>query len=90
MNGAPCKREIRGRVDDDGRDDESGGGWPRAGRADVAAALWLLRGEQLETVFGALGVTAAALGRGRGTFLAAAEVALTTRPVSGAAPVNGV
>jgi transposase-like protein len=44
------------------------------------AVLRLLRGEDLETVSRALGVTAAALSGWRDAFLAAGEASLATRP----------
>jgi transposase len=47
------------------------------------AVLRLLRGEDLETVSRALGVTAAALSGWRDAFLAAGEAALASRPGSG-------
>jgi transposase-like protein len=43
----------------------------------------LLRGEDLETVSRALGVTAATLTAWRDSFLAAGEAALATRPMDG-------
>ncbi len=46
----------------------------------LAAVLRLLRGEDLETVSRALGVTAATLTEWRDAFVAAGETALTTRP----------
>ncbi len=46
----------------------------------AAAVLRLLRGEDLETVSRALGVTAATLSGWRDAFLAAGEAALATRP----------
>ena len=49
----------------------------------TAAVLRLLRGEDLEVVSRALGVTAATLSGWRDAFLAAGEVALATRPGSG-------
>jgi hypothetical protein len=49
----------------------------------TAAVLRLLRGEDLETVSRALGVTAATLTGWHETFLAAGEAALTTRAVTG-------
>src|SRR6201997_4196028 len=49
----------------------------------TAAALRLLRGEDLETVSRSLGVTAATLSGWRDAFLAAGEAALTTKPVTG-------
>ena len=74
-----------GRVDDDGRDEGSGEVGPgRGGRMSrqrkTAAVLRLLRGEDLETVSRALGVTAATLTAWRDAFLAAGEAALATRP----------
>ncbi len=49
----------------------------------AAAALRLLRGEDLETVSRSLGVTAATLSDWRDAFLAAGEAALTSRPADG-------
>jgi transposase len=49
----------------------------------TAAVLRLLRGEDLETVSRALGVTAATLTRWRDAFLAAREATLATRPGPG-------
>jgi transposase len=51
----------------------------------MAAVLRLLRGEDLETVSRALGVTAATLSGWRDAFLAAGEAALTSRPAEGEA-----
>ena len=47
------------------------------------AVLRLLRGEDLETVSRALGVTAATLTAWRDAFLAAGEASLTSRPTDG-------
>ena len=47
------------------------------------AVLRLLRGEDLETVSRALGVTAATLSSWRDSFLAAGEAALASRPSDG-------
>ena len=47
------------------------------------AVLRLLRGEDLETVSRALGVTAATLSAWRDAFLAAGEASLATRPRDG-------
>jgi transposase len=55
----------------------------------MAAVLRLLRGEDLETVSRALGVTAATLTTWRDAFLAAGEAALATRPDSGEALESG-
>jgi transposase-like protein len=55
----------------------------------AAAVLRLLRGEDLETVSRALGVTAATLSGWRDAFLAAGEAALTTRPDSGEELASG-
>jgi hypothetical protein len=52
----------------------------------AAAVLRLLRGEDLETVSRALGVTAATLSGWRDAFLAAGEAILATRP--GPAPAR--
>jgi transposase len=49
----------------------------------TAAVMRLLRGEDLETVSRALGVTAATLTSWRDAFLAAGEAALATRSGSG-------
>ena len=49
------------------------------------AVLRLLRGEDLETVSGGLGVTAATLSGWRDAFLVAGEASLTTRPTDGEA-----
>jgi transposase len=49
----------------------------------TAAVLRLLRGEDLETVSRALGVTAATLTGWHDAFLAGGEAALTNRPGSG-------
>ena len=49
----------------------------------MAAVLRLLRGEDLETVSRALGVTAATLSGWRDAFLAAGEAALATKATSG-------
>ena len=51
----------------------------------TAAVLRLLRGEDLETVSRALGVTAATLTAWREAFLAGGEASLATRPASGEA-----
>ena len=47
------------------------------------AVLRLLRGEDLETISRALGVTAATLSGWQDTFLAAGEAGLATRPTTG-------
>jgi transposase-like protein len=49
----------------------------------TAAVLRLLRGEDLETVSRALGVTAATLSNWRDAFLAGGEAALASRPADG-------
>ena len=49
----------------------------------AAAVVRLLRGEDLDTVSRALGVTAATLTTWRDAFLAAGEAALATRPATG-------
>src|SRR5215207_4818830 len=69
--------------------DQAGPGLGRNGRMSrprkTAAVLQLLRGEDLETVSRALGVTAATLTGWRDAFLAAGEAAaLATRTCSGA------
>jgi hypothetical protein len=55
----------------------------------LAAVLRLLRGDDLETVSRALGVTAAVLSGWRDAFLAAGEAALASRP-AGAEALEGV
>jgi|SRR5918993_5315165 transposase len=55
-----------------------GGGMSRPRKRD--AVLRLLRGEDLETLSRALGVTAATLTGWQDTFLAAGEASLATRP----------
>src|SRR5919112_4731841 len=50
---------------------------------NTAAVLRLLRGEDLETVSRALGVTAATLSGWRDAFLAAGEASLASRPAEG-------
>ena len=52
-------------------------------RRKQSAVLRLLRGEDLELVSRALGVTAAELSAWRDAFLAAGEAALKTRPADG-------
>src|SRR5215218_6126901 len=52
-------------------------------RRKTAAVLRLLRGEDLETVSRALGVTAATLSGWRDAFLAAGAAALATKPTNG-------
>ena len=49
----------------------------------TAAVVRLLRGEDLEIVSRALGVTAATLSGWRDAFLTAGEAALTTKPATG-------
>ena len=66
----------------------SGGAGPRRGgrmsrQRKAAAVLRLLRGEDLETVSRALGVTAATLSGWRDALLAAGEAILATRPGTG-------
>src|SRR5829696_4884452 len=72
----------------------SGGvGLGRGGRMSrprkTAAVLRLLRGEDLETLARALGVTAATLSGWRDAFLAAGEASLATRPTDGEALESG-
>ena len=52
-------------------------------RRKGGAGLRLLRGEDLETVSRALGVTAATLAAWRDAFLAAGEASLASRPAAG-------
>jgi transposase len=73
-----------------GRPQEPGAAAPgRGGRMSrqrkTAAVLRLLRGDDLETVSRALGVTAATLSGWRDAFLAAGEAALAIRPDGGEA-----
>ena len=70
------------------RPQEPGAAGPgRGGRMSrqrkMAAVIRLLRGEDLETISRALGVTAATLSAWRDAFLASGEAALGTRPGSG-------
>ena len=58
-----------------------GGGMSRRRKRD--AVLRPLRGEDLETVSRAMGVTAATLTAWRDAFLAAGEASLTSRPTDG-------
>ena len=72
------------------RPQEAGAAAPgRGGRMSrqrkTAAVIRLLRGEDLDTVSRALGVTAATLTAWREAFLAAGEAALATRPATGEA-----
>jgi transposase len=72
------------------RPQESGAAAPgRGGRMSrqrkMAAVLRLLRGEDLEIVSRAIGVTAATLTTWRESFLAAGEAALAAKPSSGEA-----
>src|SRR3954469_23932178 len=64
-----------------------GAGLGRGGRLSRQrkrdAVLRLLRGEDLETLSRALGVTAATLTGWQDTFLAAGEASLATRPTTG-------
>ena len=66
---------------------QDGVGLGRGGRMSRqrkrGAVLRLLRGEDLETLSRALGVTAATLSGWRDTFLAAGEASLATRPTTG-------
>ena len=59
---------------------------PKAGRTEV---LRLLRGEDLELVSRAVGVTAATLSDGRDAFLAAGEAGLAARATDGEALESG-
>src|SRR3954449_5273321 len=82
------QQNIEARPGDAERPQESGAASPgRGGRMSrqrkAAAVLRLLRGEDLETVSRALGVTAATLSGWRDAFLAAGEAALASRPGSG-------
>ena len=79
--------KVGARPGDAERPQESGAAAPgRGGRMSrqrkTAAVLRLLRGEDLETVSRALGVTAATLSGWRDAFLAG-EAALTTKPATG-------
>jgi transposase len=61
----------------------SGRGGRMSRQRKATAVLRLLRGEDLETVSRALGVTAATLTAWRDAFLAAGEAALAVRPGTG-------
>ena len=69
--------------------DRTGGGLGRGGRMSRQrkrdAVLRLLRGEDLEILSRALGVTAATLSGGQDTFVAAGAASLATRPTDGEA-----
>ena len=85
MNDYELGREQPGAA---GRAQEAGAAGPgRGGRMSrqrkTAAVIRLLRGEDLETVSRALGVTAATLTAWRDAFLSAGEAALATRPATG-------
>jgi transposase len=67
---------------------ETGRGGRMSRQRKLGAVLRLLRGEDLETVSRALGVTAATLTTWRDSFLAAGEAALTSRPTDGEALEN--
>lgn len=82
------RRSVEERSGTAERPPESGVAAPgRGGRMSrqrkTAAVMRLLRGEDLETVSRALGVTAATLTGWRDAFLTAGEAALATRPGSG-------
>jgi transposase-like protein len=83
------QKNIGTRPGDEERQQESGAAsLGRGGRMSrqrkAAAVLRLLRGEDLELVSRALGVTAATLTVWRDAFLAAGEAALTTKRSTGA------
>jgi transposase len=69
------------------REPENGPGLGRSGRMSrqrkLAAVLRLLRGEDLDQVSRALGVTAATLSGWREAFLSGGEAALATKPTDG-------
>lgn len=69
------------------RSDLAGGRMSRQRKRD--AVLWLLRGEDLESVSRGLGVTAATLSGRRDAFLAAGEASLSTRPLDAEALESG-
>jgi transposase len=74
--------EVTGRAQEtDARGAGRGGRMSR--QRKTAAIVRLLLGDDLETVSGSLGVTAATLTAWRDAFLAAAEAALTSRPGDG-------
>ena len=82
------ERNVEQRPGDAERPRESGAAAPgRGGRMSrqrkTAAVVRLLRGEDLEIVSRALGVTAATLSGWRDAFLTAGEAALTTKPATG-------
>ncbi len=79
------RRDTKERAGAAERPQESGAAAPgRGGRMSrqrkTAAVLRLLRGEDLETVSRALGVTAATLTAWRDAFLVGGEASLATRP----------
>jgi len=82
------EQNVEQRPGDAERPRESGAAAPgRGGRMSrqrkTAAVVRLLRGEDLEIVSRALGVTAATLSGWRDAFLTAGEAALTTKPATG-------
>src|SRR6186997_3653958 len=76
-------REVTTETTTDPRAVGAGRGGRMSRQRKRDAVLRLLRGEDLETVSRALGVTAATLTAWRDSFLAAGEAALASRPTDG-------
>jgi transposase len=83
MNDEELGREQRGAAERETGAAALGRGGRMSRQRKTAAVIRLLRGEDLDTVSRALGVTAATLTAWRDAFLAAGEAALATRPATG-------
>jgi len=85
MNDEEPGRKQRGAVERGIEAAGLGRGGRMSRQRKTAAVIRLLRGEDLETLSRALGITAATLTAWRDAFLAAGEAALVTRPATGEA-----
>ena len=85
MNDEELGRERFGTAEQGSEAAGLGRGGRMSRQRKTAAVIRLLRGEDLDTVSRALGVTAATLTAWREAFLAAGEAALATRPATGEA-----
>ncbi len=88
MNDEEPGRKQRGAVERGIEATGLGRGGRMSRQRKTAAVIRLLRGEDLETLSRALGITAATLTAWRDAFLAAGEAALVTRPATGEAVEN--
>ena len=88
MNDEEPGRKQRGAVERGIEATGLGRGGRMSRQRKTAAVIRLLRGEDLETLARALGITAATLTAWRDAFLAAGEAALVTRPATGEAVEN--